>query len=212
MRHELDKKNDAMSPGELDGLVAGLLVYPDSVPPSQWLPHAWVNDARLESIEEAEIESVLIGRCNGVARVLANEPRRCAPASEEEEGTENVFWVEWMFGFERATLIRLAAWTQDEMCKMLNVVDAVRMMYSLYGAFTGEGRLGDEQFAVLDPLAPGFIRGIVRDPNAWEMSRGASVAEPLVPDPPWDADAMTSRDVACGFGPRRPYGRCCGVH
>jgi uncharacterized protein len=43
---------DAMCVSELDGYVAGLLLYPDMIMPSEWLPEVWGLD------DEPEFESM----------------------------------------------------------------------------------------------------------------------------------------------------------
>ena len=88
------------------------------------------------------------------------------------------------------------------------MAEAVEMLYYLYGALAGECQLEDKQFAVLDPLVPVLICGIVRELNG--RSRGASAAEWITPDPPRASGASLSRGALCGCG--RDYRRCCGAH
>ena len=67
-----------------------------------------------------------------------------------------------------------------------------------------------QEFAVLDPLVPVLICGIVRELNG--RSRGASAAEWITPDPPRASGASLSRGALCGCGCGRDYRRCCGAH
>ena len=47
-------ERDGMTIGELDGYVAALIVYPDTIPPSEWLPAVWGEDHEFGDAAEAE--------------------------------------------------------------------------------------------------------------------------------------------------------------
>ena len=47
-------ERDGMTIGELDGYVAALIVCPDTIPPSEWLPAVWGEDHEFGDVAEAE--------------------------------------------------------------------------------------------------------------------------------------------------------------
>ena len=100
-----------MTIGEMDGFVVGLLVYPETVPASEWLPVAWGTDTKFESIEQTETTAAaLIGHYNSVARTLSSEPENFGPVLEVDEGAGEVFWIAWIRGFQLAMALRPGGW------------------------------------------------------------------------------------------------------
>ena len=80
MLHDL---GEAMTAGEMDGFVTGLLAVEELVPPSDWLPVVWRPDTEFDSIEAAEATAAaLVGHYNGVAGTLAYEPENYGPVLE----------------------------------------------------------------------------------------------------------------------------------
>jgi len=70
----LPPENDGMLLSEFDGFCAGLLVCPDMILPSEWLPIVWGDDVSpsFSSIEEVETAiSLIMAHYNRVARSLA---------------------------------------------------------------------------------------------------------------------------------------------
>ena len=60
---------------EFDGYVAALIVSPEMVPPSEWLPGVWGGDTTFGDVAEAEaLVAAVMGHYNRVARELAEEP------------------------------------------------------------------------------------------------------------------------------------------
>ena len=124
--NELCQEGEAMTVGQMDGFVTGLLVCAQIVPPSEWLPVVWGPETEFESIEEAEATvAALIGHYNGVARTLAYEPENYGPVLEVDEITDEVFWIEWIRGFESAMGLRPETWEQIERNDEQDVTEAV---------------------------------------------------------------------------------------
>ncbi len=213
MLEDLARECDAMSVGEMDGFVTGLLVYPELVPPSEWLPQVWGPNTEFENAGKAEaVAAALIDHYNGVARVLAGEPEHYGPVLEVDEGLEEVFWKPWIVGFAHAMRLRPGAWERIEGSDEMDVIEAVEVMHALYAAANGTSGLSEEGIEVLESIAPMLVGGMVRDLNARKQSRGASAGERLVAD--WAAamGAAQPREAPCPCGSGRPYDRCCGAH
>ena len=211
--HDLGSEGDAMTPGEMDGFMAGLLVVPDLVPPSEWLAVVWGWDTEFESIEAAEATvAALIGYYNWVARTLAYEPENYRPALEVDEVTDEVFWFAWVRGFQRAMGLRPGAWARIERGDEQDVTEAVIVFQRLYGAADGTSELDKDGLDLLDSMAPMLIGGFVRDLNARKTSRGVSAGERLVAGLPNAAGGKARRDAPCDCGSGRPHSHCCGAH
>ena len=202
-----------MTVGELDGFVTGLLVHPELVPPSEWLPVVWGSDTEFESIKKAEgTVAALIGHYNRVARTLAYEPENYGPALEVDEATDEVFWIAWIRGFEQAMGLRPGAWERIQRSDELDVTEAVEVIHSLYAAADGTSKLTEEGLDLLDSMAPTLIGGMVRDLNARKQSRGQSADARLVSGVSRGVGREAERNAPCGCGSGQQYDRCCGAH
>ena len=213
MLDDLALVGDAMTVGELDGFVTGLVLVPEVIPPSDWLPEVWGADTELENTEaDGATVSALVRHHNRVARTLALEPDRYGPVVEVDEDTHEVFWHAWIGGFARAMRLRPGAWERVEASDELDVIEAVEVIRTLYAAANGMSKLTEEGIEVLESMAPMLIGGMVRDLNARKKFRGASTGERLVPGPPRAMVGEHENSARCGCGSGRQYSRCCGAH
>lgn len=116
---------DCMDLSQLDGFLAGIIVGPDSVPPSAFLPLVWGGEEP-EFADNAEAESVLgtiLGRYNEIASSLEDDPSTYSPVFWQEVGgghnTED-----WAVGFMQAVGMDAEAWKvalQDEEASQLMI-------------------------------------------------------------------------------------------
>ena len=103
----------SMSLAELDGYVAGLIVCPETVPPSEWLPGVWGGEHPFADADEAEAAiAAVMGHYNRIARDLAECPQDYAPVHEIELNSGEYAWGPWIDGFERAMRLRPDTWEE----------------------------------------------------------------------------------------------------
>ena len=213
MLEKLGGKGEAMSPVEMDGFVAGLLVLPETVPAPEWMACVWGPRTRFDDSEDAaEMEAALIRHYNGVARKLASEPEHYAPVLEVDERTEEVFWQAWVAGFARAMRLRPGAWARIEASNKLDVIEAVQVIQTLYAAANGTNTLAEEGKELLDSLAPTLIGGMVRDLSASIKRQVADAAARRIQNATVETAAGAVREAPCGCGSGRAYARCCRAH
>ena len=213
MLNELALEGNAMSVGEVDGFVSGLVVCPELVPHSEWLAHVWEPDTEFDNSQKAEATAVaLIDHYNRVARTLEDEPEHYGPTLEVDEGLEETFWKEWMVGFVRAMRLRPGAWEPIEGSDELDVIETVEAIHALCAVANGTSRLSEEGIEVLESMAPMLIGGVVRDLNARKQSRGVSAGERIVSDLTAAFGVARPRETPCRCGSGRLYDRCCGAH
>ena len=79
---------DPMCVAQLDGYFAALIVCPDMIPPSEWLPSIWGEDYAFADAAEAEatVAAVMV-HYNRIAGELADRPEDYAPVLEIDPGT-----------------------------------------------------------------------------------------------------------------------------
>jgi uncharacterized protein len=109
--------DDAMLLSELDGFLAGLIVCPDMIMPSEWMPVIWGDDDGpvFDDMEQAQdITSLIMGHYNDIIRQL--DQGRYSPIYDVDLD-DTILWETWLEGFAQAMRLRPEAWrayTQDE--------------------------------------------------------------------------------------------------
>ena len=216
---------DAMFVSELDGFVAGLLVCPEVVAHSEWLPVVWRMDGKrkFERVEQAKaaIDAVM-AHYNRVAENLANrtEPYEILleqydnDVSEEEEA----FWELWISGFSQAMRMREAAWDLYWQAEDEDVTAAMWVMAALIDLQAGNSQLTEDEQDELEKTAADIIPNLVVTMNDWLKSQ--SLAKKIVGQADWLQAANPTagpfqsnsirRNDPCRCGSGRKYKKCCG--
>ena len=214
-------ERDGMTIAELDGYVAALIVCPEMVLPSEWLPEFWGGEHEFADIDEAEATiAAVMGHYNRIARELAEHPEDYAPVLEIDPNGGETLWEPWIDGFERAMRLRPDAWEEIALSDDEEAVASVSMIVALNDFYYGRSELTEEAEDKLDRMAPGLIPEFVRNLNAWTKSRqigkrGSSVAQPHVRfgrEEPTEFGRKVGRNEPCPCGSGRKYKRCCGAH
>jgi len=103
--------DDSMALSDLDGFLTGIVVGPELILPSEWLPVIWGGDEP-EFKTEAEMQTVLgtiMGRYNEIAACFSSEPYEFDPIFWEGPEGE-VIASDWAGGFLDAAALRPTAW------------------------------------------------------------------------------------------------------
>ena len=103
--------DNSMGLSDLDGFLAGIVVGPELILPSEWLPMIWGGDAP-EFETEDEMRTVLgtiMGRYNEIIACLGSEPENFEPIFMEGPEGE-VIASDWAAGFLDAVALRKKAW------------------------------------------------------------------------------------------------------
>ena len=224
---DLDRLNDllngipvereGMTIGELDGYVAALIVSPEVVLPSEWLPGVWGGEGEFAELAEAKaIVTAVMGHYNRIGRELAEEPDAYAPVLEVDPNGGDLLWGPWINGFERAMRLRVDAWEAIALGDDEDAAASVSMILAMDALDHGESEFDEEAEDELDLLAPVLIPKFVSSLNAWtkrRRSQGGDQREvgfrPV--DPP-SFRRKVGRNEPCPCGSGRKYKRCCGAN
>ena len=116
LEHELlALGDDAMLLEELDGFIAGLLVCPELIKPSEWLPVVWgsegEDDPAFDSLDHLNrVLGLVMEHYNDIARTLIERPGRYGPRFAVDKRHNEILWEIWVAGFEKAVRLRPPAW------------------------------------------------------------------------------------------------------
>ena len=205
----------AMTIGELDGYVAGLIVSPEPVPPAEWLPTVWGGEDGFAGFEEAGgIAAAVLDHYNRIARELAEEPECYMPVMELDSPDGDLLWGPWINGFERAMRLRADAWEAIAFGEDDGAAASVSMILAMNAFDHGESELSEEEEDEIDRTAPDLIHAMVLHLTAWKTARSlhrGGLRDIAFGDLPAHG-RVAAADEACPCGSGRSYGRCCGAH
>jgi uncharacterized protein len=103
--------DDSMGLSDLDGFLTGIVVGPELILPSEWLPVIW-GGGEPEFKTEAEMRTVfgaIMGRYNEIIACLDSDPENFDPIFMEGPEGE-VIASDWAAGFLDAVALRTNAW------------------------------------------------------------------------------------------------------
>lgn len=227
---ELDRLNDllngipvggdAMSLSQLDGYVAALVLCPEPVPASEWLPHVWGGDGMFGTVEEAaEAVAAVMGHYDRVVAELSEDAGAYAPILEFDPDDAEVRWEPWLEGFERAMRLRPGKWEEIARSGDEEASAAVTMIIAMHDIRTGRSDLTDEAIDDIAWLAPVLIPVLVAHIDAWTKPRGPRRTAGDAAGGGWfgtgDPPAFGRKaggDEPCPCGSGRTYRRCCGAN
>ena len=210
-----------MTIAELDGYVAALIVCPDMILPSEWLPGVWGGEHEFADAAEAEATiAAVIEHYNRIAGELAEHPEDHAPVLEIDPNGGETLWEPWIDGFEQAMRLRPDAGEEIALSDDEEASASISMIVALNDFYYGRSELTEEAEDKFDRMAPGLIPEFARNLNAWSKSwhtgiRGSSVAQPHVrfgKEEPTSFRRKVGRNEPCPCGSGREYKRRCGAH
>ena len=128
---------------EVDGFLAGIIVCPDMIVPSKWIPLIWGSDAPVFKDEKhaQQIIDTIMDRYNEIINQL--DQGRFQPLYDCF-GKDEIIWEGWMEGFTFALKLRPEAWLKFvKSCSDTSQI-----------AFFIMGRLGELVMAEYDDITP----------------------------------------------------------
>ena len=210
--------DDGMHLSEFDGFCTGIVVSPELIPPSEWLPLVWGKSNKLEFDTEDELQAALdliMAHYNDVAKMLAPPIEEFSPVYDLEINSDETFWESWVCGFEQAMRLRPDCWEALVDGDFEQAGSAVLMMIELYNIADGKTELSEAQIDELTELAPEMIPELVFAIDHWTKSQ--AIAEPFpsmmaanYTNAPFAAKKV-GRNEPCSCGSRRKYKKCCGL-
>lgn len=205
---------EPMLASTLDGFVAGLLVCPTLVLPSEWLPEVWGSNAAIDpaSVFETEKQAkdatgLIMAHYNAVARALLAGPGRYEVVYDVDTRNDDTMWEIWIEGFARAMALRPSSWniiaTADRDTRA-----ALAGMQALIEIAYGTSDRAKTDIDELTKMAPDLIPTWVDDRHAWRVTQPSATA--VMSSMPGGSEVGRNEPCPCGSGPK--YKKCCGAN
>jgi len=207
----LPEPADPMMLSQLDGYLAGVMVCPDLIMPSEWLPLVWGKDDDgniAEPIFEDETQlrttvDLVMRLYNTIGRDLTRGGDRYAPIYDAHPETGEVIWVFWLIGFKQAMSLRPDSWMDLAEGDDDEAATALSILITLIEIDNDEGSLPDKEVEELLAEAPDMIPYCIQCLNDHRMRRNPA-AMPSAP--------KVGRNDPCPCGSGKKYKKCCGLN
>jgi uncharacterized protein len=215
----LDLGEEAMLLEELDGFIAGVLICPEMVPPSEWLPVVWgMTDDEAAPVFDTvahmnEVLTLVMAHYDDMARKLFDKPERYAPFFAVDDRNGDVLWELWIEGFEKAVKLRPAAW-RPLLDADLETAKAMSGLLTLADVARRDERFGETECDAISSTAHELIGPFVRTLNEWRVentdpTQGKSAQPPRAP---YSSSGKVGRNDPCPCGSGKKYKKCCGLN
>lgn len=205
---------EPMLASEVDGFLAGILVCPTLILPSEWLPEVWGADTDsgdppvFDTEQQAQdIIGLVMAHYNAVAGALLTG-RGCYDAVfDVDTRHDETLWELWAEGFARAMALRPSSWasiaTADRSTRA-----ALAGLQALIEIADGNSGRPKAEIEELTKMAPGLIPGWIDDLHAWRITTPPATS--VKPDSPNGGKVGRNAPCLCGSG--RKYKKCCGAN
>jgi uncharacterized protein len=214
----LDLDTEAMLIEELDGFIAGLIVCPEMIPPSAWLPWVWRGEGDEDEPVFKDLAHVnrlmglVMAHYNDVAITLLERPERYTPMFPVDPRHNEVLWELWIQGFEKAVTLKPAVWS----ALITAETEAARAwagLMMLADVARRDARFSDEQLNAITATAHDRIADWVRELSGWRLTN-CTPAEGFgtVPNLLSPATMKVGRNNLCPCGSGKKYKKCCGLN
>lgn len=203
---------------ELDGYLAGILVCPETLPPSLWLPLIWNREGAGEPVFEDldqvnKVMGLVMEQYNAVAKTLFENPESYGPLFATDNRHGEVLWEMWIEGFEKAVKLRPKAW-QPLLTADLDTVRAWSGLMHLADIARPDPRFTREEIDKVSTDAHTKIGGWVLDLNAWRLENHTPAASIRSNANPFagTSHAKVGRNDPCPCGSGKKYKKCHGLN
>jgi uncharacterized protein len=218
---QLDKalrelNEEAMLLEELDGFVAGILVCPELILPSDWMPFVWNREGNPDGVfrdlaHANKVMGLVMDHYNDVAGALFEQPGDYAPFITVDMPSGDILWPLWMRGFDTAVKLRPDAWL-PLMSADTRTTQAWRGLMKLVELGCTPIRVSDEEYDALTADAPDKITGWVLDLNDWRLANYQPPAVSRTEVDPFAGSSKVARNDPCPCGSGKKYKKCCGLN
>jgi len=201
---------DAMTMDTLHGFLTAIVIGPETIPMSEWLPHVWGSESgnalKFQSDQESErIMKLLMRFMNEIAITFDIAPKEFEPLFCEHEwkGKTLADGEAWAFGFWEGMNLRPNAW------EPIWDADIASLMHPIY--LLGADEIEEEEEGLVDDpvkrhkLSIDIEANILKIHHFW-LERRKSTLTPTKRESP-----KLGRNEPCLCGSGKKFKQCCGT-
>jgi len=202
-----DSPDNCLNISELDGFLTGVVIGPELIMPSEWMPAIWQGEPEFQTTEQAErIMGAIMGRYNEIIHQLDDEPGALTPIFYEAPDGRSLA-ADWAEGFMDAVGLRSDAWAsifEDEDARLL-IAPIMAQLHDENGKPYIDGSLEEMQVIREEGAQhlPFAIKGLY---EFWKARRQPANFDRN------PAGKKVGRNELCPCGSGRKYKRCCGAN
>jgi uncharacterized protein len=205
---DLPIDDDPMLLTELDGYLTGVVVCPELIKPSEWLPPIWGGSygegAPFEDPRDVQLFADMVtARYNEIVRDLGRN--KVQPIFDIDERNGDSLWELWADGFRSAMALRPGSWLKLAEGDDRDAAAALDRMVALVQVATNESSLTSMEINTICDEAPRLIPAYVAQLHAWRLRHT---------DPQLglnERPAKVGRNEPCPCGSGKKHKRCCGA-
>jgi uncharacterized protein len=209
-----DEHDGAMLIEELDGFLAGVIVCPEMILPSRWMPHIWSETGSkdhapvFENMTQVQhITGLIMDHYNSIAKSLLPGPAAYEPVFAVDTRNDDVLWEMWAEGFSRAVALTPASWLTIIESGDTDAVAAFSGLRSLIAIASGESTLSKPEQDRLTAEAPDLIPEWVEILSYWRLAHN-----PIAASSATATFKNTGRNDPCPCGSGKKYKKCHGAN
>lgn len=202
--------DSAMDVSMLDGFLTAIVIGPQTLSPSLWLPRVWgKKEMEWESPAQAErITGFIMRHLNGIVAQFAEEPEDFQPVTymrENEAGEEIEIIDEWCVGFVEGISLDADAW-QD----LLEADEHKELMFPIFLHGTDAGWEEMQKNAELIARESDFVEAlpdcVIGIHEFWLPFRQAAAGKQTIRHD----EPAAARNDPCPCGSGKKFKKCCG--
>ena len=200
--------DDCLCISELDGFLTGIVVGPDLIMPSEWMPCVWQGgEPEFTDMAQAErVMGIIMARYNDIIHQLDDEPGAFQPILYEYPD-RSLRAADWAEGFMDAFRLRVDSWDalfEDEEARYL-FGPLLAQIHDKDGKPFIEGTR--EEIAEMRETGAEALPYVIKDIyDFWKARRVPA------PQTVQRSERKVGRNEPCPCGSGRKYKRCCGAN
>ena len=206
--------DDAMTMDVLHGFLTAIIIGPEQIPATEWLPHVWGGQPEqtpdFQSEEEQEhITDLILRFLNEIAITFEVAPKEFEPLFCEQEvrGKHFIDAEGWAMGFWEAVNLRPSAW------KPIWSSEHAALMQPFY--LLGADEIDEEELKLVNTPAKAHKLALQIEASIplirrfWQEQQ-RSAAPDKTKSPGRKAGSRTAGNEPCPCGSGKKFRQCCG--
>jgi uncharacterized protein len=212
-----------MSLSELNGFLTGIILNPQHIMASHWIPKIWGdrhNQTRDALKDIGPTINLIMEHYNLIVRMLAEDGHFEAVLAYDIDNPDETLWEPWVAGFMKSIDLVPGSWDVLTVELDEEAHASLDFLFTLEDACHNTSEVSDKQLDDIDKYAPELIPSVVAELNRFTKDLRSNVVPmqvDAVPETYTDnilpfAGRRQGGDERCKCGSGRKYKLCCGSH